>query len=376
MPLRTLPFPALCPLAQATLASLLAGRAEAEATRCAALLQAIPTVKAGAEEAARSKRAEEEAAVVMGAPPMAAASAAAAAQEAEGAVAAASEAGFLLKRCRAEAKQEAEEARSEGLADPAKAAGADRAAAGPGALLTAHGWQSEAVRSAGLALPPGVRMVLSDGSRWVVSLLQLPPRPPEAPSSRPSTADADPARLPATAPATHVFACSVGEGPARGVMHAMEELCFRRGPELWRARVVEAPLGFELCRYDALAPAEGEAAPFRSSTLDYTDWNDAPGEWELPSHVQWCPSVPPVRGAHVPDLTGHPTATLPLLAPRPLQEVAAAAERKKLGGAEPAHSSWGLRDATTLSSTDHFSKGLLLAGSGRLRDLLETTTSS
>ena len=64
-----------------------------------------------------------------------------------------------------------------------------------------------------------------------------------------------------------------------------------------------------------------------------------------------------------------------LLHPRPLQEVAAAAERKKLGGAEPAHS-WGLRDATTLSSTDHFSKGLLLAGSGRLRDLLETTTSS
>ena len=62
------------------------------------------------------------------------------------------------------------------------------------------------------------------------------------------------------------------------------------GPQLWRACVVEAPLAFQLWRYDALATAEGAVAPFRSTVLNYTDWEGEPGKWLLPSAVQWCPS--------------------------------------------------------------------------------------
>ena len=294
--------------AKAALSSLLAGCAEAEAARCADLLRAVPAVKAAAEEAALAKRNEEASAVAMGALPMAAAVAAAAAREAEVAAAAAAEAAVVLKRCRAEATQEAEEARREAIearrddtdasamlassqAVSHGARGGDKGVAGGrwGGLLSPHGWQSEAVRTAGLDLQAGVRMVLSDGSPWVVTLLQLPPRPATGGgehASRPQMAEAQ--MLPP--PRSHIFACAVGEGPARGVLHCCEELCFMLGPQLWRACVVEAPLGFQLWRYDALATAEGAVAPCRSTVLNYTNWEGEPGRWLLPSAVQWCPS--------------------------------------------------------------------------------------
>jgi hypothetical protein len=294
--------------AKAALSSLLAGCAEAEAARCADLLRAVPAVRAAAEEAALAKRNEEASAVAMGALPMAAAAAAAAAREAEVAAAAAEEAVVVLKRCRAEAAQEAEEARREViearrddndasaiLASSQVAShgarGGDKGVAGGrwGGLLSPYGWQSEAVRTSGLDLQAGVRMVLSDGSPWVVTLLQLPPRPATGGgdhASRPQMAEAQ--TLPP--PSSHIFACAVGEGPARGVVHCCEELCFMLGPQLWRACVVEAPLGFQLWRYDALATAEGAVAPCRSTVLNYTNWEGVPGRWLLPSAVQWCPS--------------------------------------------------------------------------------------
>ena len=140
------------------------------------------------------------------------------------------------------------------------------------------------------------------------------------------------------------------------------------GPQLWRACVVEAPLAFQLWRYDALATAEGAVAPFRSTVLNYTDWEGEPGKWLLPDAVQWCPSgacprcsniksspyshawctkcthgvrlaspllpaVPPVRSAHVPDTSGQPNrAALPQLAPRPLPPAEVEGERQ---GADP-----------------------------------------
>ena len=246
--------------------------------------------------------------MAVGGLPMAAAAAAAAAREAEVAAAAAAEAVAVLKRCRAEATQEAEEARREAMearrddTDAAMLAssqvvrhgarGGDKGVEGGrwGGLLSPHGWQSEAVRTSGLDLQAGVRMVLSDGSPWVVTLLQMPPRPATGGGEhafRPQMAQ-EAQTLPP--PRSHIFACAVGEGPARGVVHCCEELCFMLGPQLWRACVVEAPLAFQLWRYDALATAEGAVAPFRSTVLNYTDWEGEPGKWLLPSAVQWCPS--------------------------------------------------------------------------------------
>ena len=294
--------------AKAALSSLLAGCAEAEAARCSDLLRAVPAVRAAAEENALAKRNEEASAVAVGGLPMAAAAAAAAAREAEVAAAAAAEAVAVLKRCRAEATQEAEEARREAMearrddTDAAMLAssqvvrhgarGGDKGVEGGrwGGLLSPHGWQSEAVRTSGLDLQAGVRMVLSDGSPWVVTLLQMPPRPATGGGEhafRPQMAQ-EAQTLPP--PRSHIFACAVGEGPARGVVHCCEELCFMLGPQLWRACVVEAPLAFQLWRYDALATAEGAVAPFRSTVLNYTDWEGEPGKWLLPSAVQWCPS--------------------------------------------------------------------------------------
>ena len=363
--------------AKAALASLLAGCAEAEAARCADLLRAVPAAKAAAEEAALAKRNEEAGAVAMGAPPMAAAGAAAAAREAEVAAAAAVEAVIVLNRCRAEATQEAEEARQEvieargGDADASAmvsyGARGEKKAGGCGrwgGMLSPHGWQSDAVRASGIDLQAGVRMVLSDGSPWVVTLLQLPPRPAIGgeDASRSQTAEAQ--TLPP--PTSHIFACAVGEGPARGVVHCCEELSFKLGPQLWRAGVVEAPLGFQLWRYDTLATAEGAVAPCRSTALDYTNWEGGPGMWLLPSAVQLCtsgacsscsnttpsppchsplialivmslspllPAVPPLRSAHVPDASGHPNrAALPQLRPRPPQSSADVMDERKSTG--------------------------------------------
>ena len=78
------------------------------------------------------------------------------------------------------------------------------------------------------------------------------------------------------------------------------------GPQLWRACVVEAPLGFQLWRYDALATAERAVAPCRSTVLDYTNWAGEPGKWLLPSAVQWCPS-----GAYPPTLLKHQAQSSP-----------------------------------------------------------------
>jgi len=345
--------------------SMWAEAGEAEAARCAQLLRAVPVARATASEVALAKFEEEATAAATGAPALTAAEAAAAGKAAAAAAAAADEGARLLRQAKEAALEEAEEARREAAVaaaaegerggaeedggdeematggsggvgggswlatEAAVAATAAAAARGvAGGMPSERGWQSGSVRGAGLDLPSGVRLVTTDGSRWVVAIKQVP--------------------TPGGGVAADVFACTVGDGPARGVVHCCEELSFLCGSQQWRARIADAPLSFELRRCDALAAAEQGAAPRRSTTLEYTDWQGQLREWALPAHVAWCANLPPARssGRHGGDNDGYPVvvgvpqlvplpAPLPPLPPIPGHSAAASAVSRGLQGVEP-----------------------------------------